>query len=160
VPRLTTERVEVPDRVRGRAGLTRRMRLATHALAETLYTTEQGPPPAERLDWLVNDLDDFFTQAGKRSRFAYRLCLLAVSALAPLMVWRPPPFRKLPRPTRTRALERMERSVLGLAVFGAKAILCILYYEHPDASRFIGFDASCLVEGGGGHDGDGGEAAA
>jgi hypothetical protein len=38
----------------------------------------------------------------------------------------------------------MERSALGLAVFGAKAILCIVYYEHPDAAGAVGFDASCL----------------
>ncbi len=142
--RLTTARVEVDDRVVGRVGMTPRMREATRAVAETLFTTEDGPPPPERLAWLVDDLDDFFGQAGTRARFAYRLCLLAVSVLAPLMIFRLPPFRRLARETRTRALERMERSSLGLAVFGAKAALCILYYEHPDAARFIGYDASCL----------------
>lgn len=137
-------RVEVEDAVVGRTGLTRRMRLATAAVAETLFTTREGPPPRERLEWLVDDLDHFFAQAGKRARFAYRLCLLAVSVLAPLMVMRLPPFRRLSAETRTRALERMERSALGLAVFGAKAVLCILYYEHPAAARLIGYDASCL----------------
>ena len=146
-PRLSTGRVEVDDRVIGRDGLTRRMRLATYAVAETLFTTADGPPPRERLEWLVDDMDDFFAQAGARARFVYRICLLAISVLAPLMVWRLPPFRRLRPDTRTRALERMEASAFGLAVFGAKAALCILYYEHPDAARFIGFDASCLVEG-------------
>lgn len=145
--RLSTARVEVDDAVIGREGLTRRMKLATRAVAETLFTTTEGPPPKERLDWLVDDLDHFFAQAGKRARLAYRLCLLGVSVLSPLMVWRLPPFRRLSPEKRAEALERMEASALGLAVFGAKAALCILYYEHPDAARFIGYDATCLREG-------------
>lgn len=143
--RMSTERVPVEDRVVGGEGLPRRMRLATHAFAETLFTTVDGPPPQERLDWLVDDLDDFFTQAGTRARFAYRLCLWAVSVFAPLMILRLPPFRRLSREKRTHALERMERSFLGLAVFGAKAVVCLVYYEHPDAGRFIGYDGSCLL---------------
>lgn len=144
--RLTTRRVTVDDRVTGKAGLGGRMRLATHAVAETLFTTDQGPPPAERLEWLVDDLDHFFVQAGARARLAYRLCLLAISVLAPLLILHLPPFRRLPRAQRTKALERMERSWAGLAVFGAKAPLCIIYYEHPEAARFIGYDASCLTD--------------
>jgi hypothetical protein len=120
------------------------MRVATYAVAETLFTTHEGPPPRERLDWLVDDLDHFFQQAGTRARFTYRICLLAITALAPFFVLRLPPFRNLSRRNRTRALERMEASAVGLAVFGAKAALCILYYEHPDAARMIGFDASCM----------------
>lgn len=145
--RLTTARVDVADRVTYRSGLTRRMRLATHAVAETLFTTEEGPPPRERIEWLVDDLDHFFVHAGSRARFAFRLCLLAISVLSPLLIWHMPPFRKLPRQQRIEALERMERSWAGLAVFGAKAPLCIVYYEHPDAARFIGYDASCLTDG-------------
>ena len=136
--------VEVADGVRGRDGLTPRMRAATRGLAETLFTTEEGPPPASRLDWLVDDLDHFFRHAGKRARFLYRACLLAVSVIAPLLVFRPPPFRGMPQAERMRALDRMERGAFGLAVFGAKAVLCILYYEHPDAARAIGYDESCL----------------
>ena len=142
--RLSTTRVEVDDRVRGRSGLTPRMRIATFAVAETLFTTREGPPPKARLDWLVDDMDHFFQQAGPRARLVYRLCLLAISALAPFFVLRLPPFRNLSAKNRTKALERMEASALGLAVFGAKAALCIVYYEHPDSARMIGFDASCL----------------
>ena len=119
------------------------MRLATHALAEALFTTEAGPPPEDRLAWLVDDLDDFLSRSGPRARFVYRLCLLAITIVAPLMIGRLPPYRALSREQRARALERMEHSTLGLAVFGAKAMLCILYYEHPDAARLIGHDNLC-----------------
>ena len=80
---------------------------------------------------------------GPRARVAYRLCLLAISIVAPLLILRLPPFRSLPPALRVRALERMERSALSLAVFGAKTTLCILYYEHPDGARHVGFDAGC-----------------
>jgi len=143
---LAHDRVEVEDRVLGGVGLTRRMAPATRALAETLFTTEAGPPDAERLEWLVADMDHLFVQAGRRARFVYRLCLLAISLISPLLVWRLPPFRRLSRETRTRALERMERSFLGLAVFGAKAILCIIWYEHPGPAADIGFDGRCLQD--------------
>jgi hypothetical protein len=70
---------------------------------------------------------------------------LAISVLGPLHVSRLPPFRRLSQEQRARALERMERGPFSLAVFGAKAILCILYFEHPGPAREIGFDGSCLV---------------
>jgi hypothetical protein len=140
---VAPELVVVEDCVRPRPGLTPRMRVATHALAEALFTTEDGPPPEARLAWLVDDLDDFLGRAGSRARLVYRLCLLAIAIVAPLMIGRFPPYRALSREQRTRALERMEKSTLGLAVFGAKAMLCILYYEHPDAARAIGHDGHC-----------------
>jgi hypothetical protein len=143
-----TDRVAVADEVRGRRGASRRMRLATHAVAEALFTTEGGPPPKDRLDWLVDDLDHFLAHAGPRSRLIYRLCLLAVSALAPLLVWRLPPFRGLSTAKRMEALERLERSPFALTVFGCKMLLCILYYEHPDSAREIGYDGRCMGDDG------------
>jgi hypothetical protein len=126
--------------------MTRAMRANTRAIAETLFTTKEGPPPPERLDWLVEDADDFVAQAGGRARLVLWLCMTAISLLAPLFALRLGPFRWLSPETRTRGLERMERSARGLAVFGAKAILCILYYEHPDSARFVGFDGLCLED--------------
>lgn len=144
VSRLTTDRVVVEDRVLGRQGLSPRMRAASYAVAETLFTTRHGPPPAARLEWLCDDLDDFLQHAGPRARLVYRSCILAVSRYAPLLVRRPVAFSKLSPELRTEALEKMERGAGGLAVFGAKALLCFIYYEHPDAAAEIGFDASCL----------------
>lgn len=140
----STERVSVADEVKGRPGLTPRMKKASYVVAEALFRTEEGPPPPERLDWLVGEVDHFLAQAGPRARLIYRLCLLAISVLAPMMVWRLPPYRALPAVKRSEALERLERSPLGLAVFGCKMLLCILYYEHPDAARAIGFDGRCM----------------
>lgn len=142
--RLTTERIEVEDRVQGRAGMSSSMRAATFALAEALFTTDEGPPPEDRLNWLCDDVDNFFAQAGERAKFSYWLCLTAISILAPVLMGKLPPYRALSREDRAHALERLERSPFALAVFGAKAVLCIIYYEHPDAARLIGYDGACL----------------
>lgn len=136
--------VDVPDQASPQPGLSPWARAASAALAETLFATEDGPPPPERIAWLCDDLDHFFAHAGFRARLSYYLCLLGVSLLAPLLLLRPPPFHALPRAMQAEALERLERHPLGLAFFGAKAILCIVYYEHPDAAREIGFDGACL----------------
>ena len=38
----------------------------------------------------------------------------------------------------------MEETPLSLAFFGAKAVLCIVWYEHPDSAREIGWSSTCL----------------
>lgn len=64
--------------------------------------------------------------------------------MAPTLIGRRPPFRALSLEARVEALEAMEKSPLGLAIFGAKAILCILYYEHPDAASAVEHDGRCM----------------
>ena len=39
---------------------------------------------------------------------------------------------------------RQWKTPLGLAVLGAKAMLCIVWYEHPAAQAEIGYDRGCL----------------
>ncbi|MCZ7678966.1 MAG: hypothetical protein M5U28_09520 [Sandaracinaceae bacterium] len=41
-------------------------------------------------------------------------------------------------------VERLEATPLSLPLLGAKAILSIVYYEHPDAAREIGWDQECM----------------
>lgn len=117
----------------------------TWALAEALFVTESGLPPASRLAWMCADLRDFMTQAGSRARWTFRLALWFTSWCAPLFVGRMPPLARLPVHDRVEALERFERGGLAqtAAVLALKAVLCILYYEHPDAAASIDFDASC-----------------
>lgn len=123
----------VPARVIARA----------RAVAEALFSTEAGPPPAERLDWLERELEDFLARAGARSRFIVSLALFAVVVLAPLVSLRLRRFVRLSVNERARALARLE-DTFGGPVLAVKAILCVIYYEHPDAARFVGFDGECL----------------
>jgi hypothetical protein len=117
---------------------------SARAVAEAVFSTDAGPPPAARLDWLCAELEDFLTAAGARTRWMIRLTMLVVSLLAPLSIGRFPPLRRLSLSERVRALSLLEQSRLGAPVLGVKALLCVLYYEHPDAAREIGFDAECM----------------
>ena len=136
--------IDVPDQAPPGPGLSPWMRAEVRALAEALFSTHAGPPPAERVDWLVDDLHDFLSHAGARARVSFQLCLTAVSALAPVTVGHRPSLARLSHEDRLRSLERLERSPAALAIFGAKAILCMIYYEHPDAPREGGFVTDCL----------------
>ena len=75
-----------------------------------------------------------------------RLMIRLVSLLAPLMVWRPWPFHRLSLDTRIRALARLEDSVLSAPILALKAMLCIVWYEHPDTAAAVGFHQTCLLE--------------
>lgn len=140
------DRVVPEDRVLGRPGLTPGMRRASAALVEVLFRTEDGPPPPDRVAWVIAELDDFLAASGARARATYRLCLLGISLLAPLLVLRFGPLRRLPLEPRSRALEKLERSKLALLVFGAKAILSILYYDHPEVASRLGYGGHRLPE--------------
>jgi hypothetical protein len=40
-------------------------------------------------------------------------------------------------------LERLERGPLSMTVLGVKAMLSLVWYEHPRSARDIGFDGDC-----------------
>lgn len=147
MPPVQPAHIHVPDQAPRGPGLSPRMRDAVLALAEAIFTTHDGPPPRERLEWLADELDHFLGHAGTKARLSFQLCLNAVTMVAPPLVGRRPPLSALPLADRLHALERMEQSPAALALFGAKTILCLLHYEHPDAARENGFDDSCLGTG-------------
>jgi hypothetical protein len=129
----------------GRPIVAKRLLLRAHAIAEALFLTADGPPPAERIAWLVNDLEDFLARAGERTRFVFGLAMFAVAFLAPLVSFRFTSLANMNVDERARVLERLE-NVFGPPVLAVKALLCVLYYEHPDAQRHIGFDGECMLE--------------
>lgn len=110
------------------------------AIAEALFATEDGPPPAERLAFLRRELADFMARTSPRGRFYFSAGATVVSIVAPLMVGRLPPFRRLRLDRRIAALTRFEGSALGSVLIALRAILCLIYYEHPDALREIGME--------------------
>lgn len=123
----------LPQSGRHRVGLR-----AARGFSEALFSTREGPPPPERIEWLIRELDDLLVQAGWRSAGFYKLALIAVSLLAPLFIRSIRPLWSLPLDSRVRALTRMEESRLASVVLAAKSMVCIIYYEHPDARREIG----------------------
>ena len=127
-----------------RPGLPARTRRAARVVAEGLFAQPSGPPPAERLDYLERDLDDFFGHVSLRARLLFRACVATMFWIAPLLVGRFSTMDRLSVDERVEALEKLERTPLSLALLGAKAILCIVYYEHPDAAADIGWDRECM----------------
>ncbi len=145
-PGLAGEPNAVPDRVVRACG----------RIAEALFHDGEDSPPAERIAWLESDVRDFLGRATGRARVMFRLCVFVIVWFGPLWALSLPPLTRLSVAARIAVLERLERSPLGFAFFGAKALLCLMYYEHPDAARELGFDghasgvarpASSLVRG-------------
>src|SRR5688500_7509789 len=96
------------SRHRGRPGLTPRMRRALLAVPPPLSARGDGPPPADRVAWAVDETHDFFAHAGARARLLFRVCLLGLSILAPLLIRRLPPLRRLDHAAHVAALDRLE----------------------------------------------------
>lgn len=121
-----------------------RTRRSIRAVAEALFSGENGPPPAARLDWAVAEVLDLLRHAGGRSRLLFQLCLLLVSWLAPLWIFRLPPLRRLSAADRIRALSRLEDSpACASLVLACKAVLCMVYYEEEGAARAIAAYEPC-----------------
>ena len=122
----------------------RAIRRARH-VAEALFSTYGGPPLASRLDWMEEDLSDFFGNANWRAAFLFRACLFTVTWLAPILLWRLPPIGRLAVADRVEAIERFERVPFAvLTVLAVKAILSLMYYEHPATAHEIGWDQRCM----------------
>ena len=108
------------------------------AFAEALFSTEAGPPAAERLDWLMKEMEEYLLLAGPGARVIFGLALFAVAWLSPLFIRRLPTLRSLEVTERVEALTRMEESFAAAPVLAVKAFLCVVYYEHPDVQREMG----------------------
>ena len=118
---------------------------ALRVFSETLFSTESGPPPPERITRVVEDAAALLAATTQKTRRLFQLCLFVMMWVAPLFVRRGPGLWSLPLPTRVAALEAMERHPTGAAlVLAVKAVLCILYYEQPEAAVQVGADPPCV----------------
>ena len=115
-------------------------------IAEALFTTSEGPPPEARLRWLCLEMSDFLSRVGGKARLLFTVALFLGTWVAPLWLLRLPPLRTLSRPHRIEALDRLEASPIGTPLFALKAIVSLVYYEHPDAAAELGFDGQPLLE--------------
>jgi hypothetical protein len=121
---------------------------ALRGIAEAVFSTDAGGPPADRIDWVMLEMEDLLARAGPQTRLIIRASTLAVTLLAPLSVMRLRLLYRLPLRERVRALVRLERTRFGAPLLAVKALMSLVYYEHPDASREVGFDGACLGGGG------------
>lgn len=127
-------------------GLSIRSKRDARAFAEAFFSRDGEPVDGARLDDFVAELSDFFGNVRGRARLLFLACLATATWAAPLLVGRP--FARLGALSiaeRIEALERLERvPVAQLALFAAKAVTSIVYYEHPDVAEEIRWDQRCM----------------
>lgn len=140
----TPPRVEVADAAEFDWKVPRLLRPATRAFAEALFHTDTGAPDPKRIDWLLDELDDYLACSGTRAQLVFQGAITALQTLAPLSDGKPVPLTMLKPEARAAAIEKFEETSLGLAVLGAKAMLCLIWYEHPDVRADVGIDGVCL----------------
>lgn len=87
------------------------------------------------------EVADFVEQGGPRVKAILVGGLLVAQWTAPALIGKAPPLSRLRLEDRCRALDKLEHSSFGLPLLAVKAILCILYYEHPDVLRANGIVA-------------------
>ncbi len=116
------------------------------AVAEALFSSETEAPSPARLDWLVKELRGFVGHSGEDARRILALSLFAVTVLGPLLAFKIG-FVSKSLSERRDILDKVEHGPLSTALLAVKAVLCILYFEHPDAAKEIGAPFECLVAG-------------
>jgi hypothetical protein len=107
------------------------------AIAEAAFSTEAGAPPADRIEWLRREYVDLMSRASGRGRFLFWAGAVVVSIAAPAMIGKLTAFRRLSLPERVAALRRFEAHPLGSILIALRAILCLLWYEHPGVARDV-----------------------
>lgn len=120
------------------------VRAWARAVAQGLFATEAGAPDASRVEEVVDDFLDFIARAPTRGRWIMILSLFALVWVAPLFVARMPTLEGLEVDRRAEALDRVEKSVLGPAALAPKAILCLLWFEHPATRAETRTEVTCL----------------
>ncbi len=114
------------------------------ALAKGLFDTGAGIPE-QRLDWMLQDADAFLSAAGPKTGTLFASVMVALESMPVLLGEGPRRFSKLSPQAQARCLERLERSRLSMLIALPKAVLGLVYYEHPDASAETGYDGDCML---------------
>ena len=139
-------RLPGPEGLRHATGkLSRRALDTAMAVAEALFSDGLNPPNPERMAFVRQEFGDLMARAMPRGRRLFVAGLIVISAVAPVLVKKLPPFRSLPLTTRVAALEKMENSRLSPVLIAVRAMLCLVYFEHEDAAREAGIGTEPLV---------------
>ena len=113
------------------------------ALAVALFDHGEGLP-ADRLTWLLTDLESFLGHAGPRTRGLFVLVVAVLEWLPLVVLGRATRLSRLSSSARLEFLERLERGPFAILLALPKAAMSLTYYEHPDALKETGYDAQCL----------------
>ncbi|MGZ3418334.1 MAG: hypothetical protein ACXWUG_00060 [Polyangiales bacterium] len=119
-------------------------RRAARVVAEALFSPDGEAPDAERLDWLEEDFSDFYARAHGNARMILRLSLFALMWVAPLFAFKFGTLAMLSIRARIEVLEKFEGSFLAPAALAVKAMLCILWFEHPATQLETNTAPTCM----------------
>jgi len=126
--------------------LSRRQRRVLRAVAEGLFSEPDRPVPADRLDWLEIECDDFLAATTGLTRTIVWLALTVMQLSPPLSIWTPKFMTSCTIEQRQKCLHRIESSpivLVSLLVALLKAFMSSMYFEHPEALAETGFDGQC-----------------
>jgi hypothetical protein len=135
------------ERTRGRAHLSVGQRKVVRAIAEALFFDGENHVPAHRLDWLVGDVDDYFSAISETTQAAIRMGLWVVQRSPMLLSGRLKTLSALTIDERLEYLHRLEstRATPLLMLFVViKVMLAAVYFEHPEALAETGFDGMAM----------------
>jgi hypothetical protein len=116
------------------------------SLAEAFFTDPNDPADrgaAQRFAWLVEDVDDFISQASPSLRWGTRIAAFLVELAPLLFIGRFVRCSSLGLEERERYLAAVEASAVprvAVLVVMFKTLMTILYYEHPEAAPHLGYD--------------------
>ena len=105
------------------------------AISEAIFSEDSEAMDQARLDWLVYQYDDFMSRAPAKQRLLFSLATTILSILSPLFILRPVGFSSLTHQDKIRALRKFESRPVGKLLIPVRAILCLIYYEHPHAAE-------------------------
>lgn len=108
------------------------------SISEAFFSADTVPMDPKRLRWLTREYCDFMGRAQAKQRFLFSTAVTIIAYLAPLFIWKIGPFSALNFDDRVRALKVFERRKIGRLLIPVRAILCLMYYEHPDAAQTLG----------------------
>jgi hypothetical protein len=113
---------------------------------EALFSDAERTVPTDRLDWVDIEINDYLAATSGVTRTVVWFVLSILQFAPPLTGVRLARFTNCSVADRQRCLHRLERSPFFFSTLVAvltKALLCTIYFEHPDALAETGFDGSC-----------------
>jgi hypothetical protein len=110
-------------------------------VAEAMFS-QDGEVDESRLDAHVDEVDAFISHASRQLRVGLRLALLVVRLAPMLLFFRMRLLESLSIDERVTVLTRLERSrfaELSLAFVGWRAVMTMVFYEHPAELAALGY---------------------
>ncbi|MBI2374243.1 MAG: hypothetical protein HYV07_09600 [Deltaproteobacteria bacterium] len=117
---------------------------AAIALASALFDPGSGIP-AGRLDWTLEEVDQLSIASGLKTRTLFFVTLFLVENLT-FLFGHPAKLSDLEPAARLEYLRRLDASSLAALLALPKALLALVYFEHPDALAETGYDGRPLIE--------------